>query len=66
MIILQPYLKDYKSKAEVLADFNAGKDFILNDMNSRWDGKPISIRDLEGLKIEFRYAKDRKFFIHEA
>lgn len=47
MITLTPaYGRDYKSKAAAFADFEAGKDFIINDITSRWDGKPASINDL--------------------
>lgn len=40
--LVPAYGRDYRSKAEVLLDWNAGKDFLINDISSRWDGKPIN------------------------
>ena len=40
------YGRDYKSAKEAKADFADGKDFILQDIMSPWDGKPCSVRDL--------------------
>jgi hypothetical protein len=40
------YGRDYKSAKEAKADFADGKDFILQDFMSPWDGKPCSIRCL--------------------
>lgn len=67
MIILTPaYGRDYKSKKAVLDDWNSDKDFILNDMSSRWDGKPINKPQLtEEPSIQFRYSGNRKTFIHK-
>ena len=65
MKILQPYLRDYKSKREVLDAFNGGKDFVLNDMSNQRDGKPINKAQIEaGEKICFRYAENRKVLYH--
>lgn len=46
------YGRDYKSKAEVLADWQAGKDFTVADMFNRWHGAATSIRDSADLKAE--------------
>lgn len=52
------YGRDYKSAAAVRSDFNKGKDFLLNDVTSRWNGKPCSIRDFKvGTEIKLRYKK---------
>src|SRR6266536_5833297 len=55
--------RDYKSKAEVLAAWNAGEDFIVSDYSSRWDGKPISksgaARYSPGVTIQVRYKNLR-------
>ena len=56
------YGRDYTSKAKVLADWDAGKDFIINNMFSRWDGKPMNQQDWDGGMIQFRYAKLTKTF----
>ncbi len=43
MIHLTPaFGRDYKSKAEVLAAFNAGQDFIISDFGHPSDGRPIN------------------------
>ena len=67
MTTLTPaYGRDYKSKAALLADWNDNKDFILNDITSRWDGKYCNKSDLQkaGItNIQFRYGKLRKTFI---
>jgi hypothetical protein len=60
MITLTPaYGRDYTSKAKAIADWEAGKDFILNDFESRWNGKPVNISQLPG-KVLIRYGKLRK------
>jgi hypothetical protein len=48
------YGRDYKNKAQVLADWQGGKDFI-------YMGKYISIRDVPaGTQVWARYAKMMK------
>lgn len=64
MITLTPaYGHDYKSKADVVAAFDAGNDFILNDARSRWNEKPINKPQVEktyaGQKIKLRFKKKR-------
>lgn len=49
------YGRDYKSKAQALADWFAGKDFVLG-----LTGQYISKRDAEGMSIWVRYDKQRK------
>lgn len=54
------YGRDYKSKAGILADWNAGKDFILNDMSSPWDGKPFnkqSAEDVGAVEVQLRFKR---------
>lgn len=54
------YGRDYKSRATLLADFQAGKDFICQP-----SGQYISIRDLRsGDSVQFRYRKMRETFIY--
>jgi len=67
------YGRDYKTAKAALADWNAGKDFIINDISNRWDGKPINKEGAEKersattssgrwakLPIMIRYDKLRK------
>ena len=37
----------YTSKAAVWDDWIANKDFIVADMSSRWDGKPVNKQDAD-------------------
>jgi hypothetical protein len=41
------YGRDYPNGKAAREDFLAGKDFILQDMFSPYDGKPCSIRDFD-------------------
>jgi len=42
IVVTPAYGRDYPSKAKAIADWDADKDFILQDITSRWDGKPIN------------------------
>lgn len=59
MLNLVPaYGRDYKSKAAVQADLDAGVDFKINDISSRWDGSYVNAPQLtKGDKVTIRYAK---------
>ncbi len=66
MTLVPAYGRDYKSKKEIEADLNAGKDFILNDMSSPYDGKPINKQNLieaGQTMVNVRYGKLRKVTI---
>jgi len=56
------YGRDYASAKKAKADYLAGKDFILNDITSRWDGKPCSARDFLGQAVNIRYHKLARVF----
>ena len=65
MITLTPaYGRDYKSKAAAQSDLDAGKDFILNDYASRWNGKPVNkdqlVNHLALREVVVRYGGLRK------
>ena len=66
MVTLTPaYGRDYKSAAAAIKDLKEGKDFILNDITSRWDGKPCSVRDFDGgQKLCIRYGSLRKTTVY--
>jgi len=64
MITLTPaYGRDYNSKKAVLADFNADKDFIINDLfgpYKQWDNKPVNKPQLKAdniTQVMIRYKK---------
>jgi len=52
--------KVYNSKAAIWADWIANEDFIVTDMSSRWDGKPVNKQDAERSRLAcviVRYGK---------
>ena len=60
MTLVPAYGRDYKSRAAILADFQADKDFIIRDMSSRYDGKPTNRTDLIKVgvtSVHVRYAR---------
>ena len=57
MTVIPAYGRDYTTMAAVRADWDAGKDFIIADITSPYDGKPISKRDSKGLLVSARYNK---------
>ena len=60
------YGRDYKSKKAVLADLKSDKDFLLSDLSSRWDGKPINLSQLVEAGytvVNVRYGKLRKIAV---
>jgi hypothetical protein len=62
-VLTPAYGRDYKSKAEVVAAFEAGKDFTLN---SPWNTTLCSIRDFGvGQTVQIRYAKLSKVLTHK-
>lgn len=62
LTLVPAYGRDYKSKAAVEADFNADKDFLIQDISSPHDGRYVNRRDLEfefgsGVTVNIRYKK---------
>ena len=55
--------KDFKSQKEVEKAFKADKDFLINDMFNRWDGKPCNRSSLKEAGVQtaqIRYGNLRK------
>jgi hypothetical protein len=63
--LIPAYGRDYKSKKAVLADWKAGKDFIIHSYGHRYDGKYINKQDadLGGETVSIRYAGRTKQLI---
>lgn len=60
MATLTPaYGRDYTSAKAAEADYLKGRDFVLNDAFSPWDGKPCSCRDFPGQEVKIRYNRRR-------
>ena len=58
LTLIPAYGRDYKSKKEVLNDFNAEKDFIIADFSHPYDGKPVNKQQLDaGTTVNIRYKK---------
>jgi hypothetical protein len=55
------YGRDYKSKAAVLADFYAGKNFVLS---MPWESTYCSVLDFaDGARVQFRFKQLRNTFV---
>jgi hypothetical protein len=56
------YGRSYKTAKAIKADWDAGKDFVVVDFYSPWDGKPINKEDARrsGITVNVRYDEDRK------
>lgn len=55
--------RDYPSAARVLEHLKEGRDFIVADMSSQWDGKPCNVEDLKRAGVhhaKVRYSSLRK------
>jgi len=61
-VLVPAYGRDYSTASSAIKDFRSGKDWILRDPTSRYNGKYCSIRDLsnsEYTEVELRYNKRR-------
>lgn len=60
LTVVPAYGRDYKSKAAAVADWNEGKDFLVQDIGAGSDnGRYVSKRDLEGqqVTVNIRYKR---------
>jgi hypothetical protein len=57
LTVVPAYGRDYKSQAAVRDDWEAGRDFQVRDMSSRWDGSYINKHDKPGnVILTVRYS----------
>ena len=55
------YGRDYHSADKAKGDFLSGRDFVLQDVSSPWDGKPCNIEAFEsGVSVVIYYYKKQK------
>lgn len=54
------YGRDYKSLKAAKADWDAGKDFRINDMSSPDDGRCLNKPQVPDASVLLRYGKQRK------
>lgn len=57
MTLTPAYGRDYTSAKAVKADWEANKDFIIADISSPYDGKPINKQDAPMGTYYIRYKK---------
>ncbi len=57
MALVPAYGRDYKSASEARSAYLNGKDFIINDCSSEWNGRYCSCRDYQGETVEIRFAR---------
>ena len=50
LTLVPAYGRDYKSKKAVLADWDANKDFLIQDISSPHDGRYINKEDAASLR----------------
>jgi hypothetical protein len=65
MLTLVPaFGRDYKSGKSVQADWDANKDFIIQDISSTWDGRACNKEDIKNegkyTSVKIRYDQLRK------
>jgi hypothetical protein len=68
LTLVPAYGRDYKSKAEVQRDLDAGKDFIIATYGHRYEGKPTNAEGLrqDGVKhVNIRYQQQRKIGVFQ-
>lgn len=47
LTLIPAYGRDYKTQKEVISDWKAGKDFIVANLFSPWDGKLCNLQDIK-------------------
>lgn len=63
LTLVPAYGRDYKSKASLMADWNADKDFRAVGFGQSGYINRSQWLDMPAASIEFRYDKTRKVFI---
>ncbi len=58
--IAPAYGRDYKKLGDAQADWDAGKDFVIQDMHHPFDGKPTNKEQNAGAMVMLRYGNQRK------
>ena len=53
--VVPAYGRDYKSRADVLGAWNAGRDFQIADLHHPWDGSYVNKADYQAGQLKVRY-----------
>jgi hypothetical protein len=61
LTLVPAYGRDYKSKKEVMADWDGGKDFRICDVSSPDDGRYLNkdnaVKTMKGTALNIRYKR---------
>jgi hypothetical protein len=64
MITMIPaYGRDYTNAKKAIADWKAGKDFIVMSWGHPFDTKPANINDMKNEKIMLRFSRLEKMTV---
>ncbi len=64
LTVVPAYGRDYKSKKAVLADWNLGFDFQINDLSSPYDGAYVNVNDKPvDTHLTVRYSSQQKVMV---
>ena len=66
LTMIPPSGRDYGSVEVVIDALLGNRDFLVADVSSLWNAKPVNLRDLQAAGIQkarIRYAKLRKVVI---
>lgn len=64
--VIPGYGRDYRTKEQVVAAWNAGKDFLIQHITHRYDGRYINLGDAKQygvLYIRVRFNKKRNIHL---
>lgn len=61
--LIPAYDRDYKSAKAVRADWEAGKDFVVADFYSKYDGKVANKEDFPAGEVRIRYGNLRQVMV---
>lgn len=66
MIVIPAYGRDYKTREDVIKDWEGNKDFVIQDVSCKYNGKYINKNDaingnVKEVKIRFNKLEDFVF-----
>ena len=62
-VLTPAYGRDYKTQKEAVTAYFEGKDWVLHNPTSRYDGKYCSCRDFAGQTVTLRYNKNQQLTV---
>lgn len=61
--VVPAYGRDYTSAKLAKEAFLSGRDFIISDVSSKWNGMYCSCRDFSGEQVKVRYKNNTRAII---